>query len=263
MDSIKRMPVIFAGHGDPMMALRKDFITESFKSVGQRIRTQFGTPKAILAVSAHWYADDTWIQSADVPEQVYDMYGFPQELYEVKYPVKGNLDLTNRVLEILGDHVSVNDDWGIDHGTWTVLVHMFPGADIPVVQLSVNKHLTADEHIYLGKKLAALRDERYLIFGSGNVVHNLFRVDWNNPSGTAQTEEFNRFIIDNVMNGNIEAVTHYKDHPDGKYSVPTPDHYIPLLYCLGASDGDNVEVYNNVCNLGTMAMTGFLFGMEA
>ena len=160
-----------------MLALRDNELTRSLRQLGDQVIKEFGRPKAILMVSAHWFTRGTLIQSAREPRQVYDMYGFPEELYQVTYPVEGYADLTNRVLELLGDDVKVDDDWGIDHGTWTVLVHMFPDADIPVVQLSVDGLSDPEVHYQLGKRLASLRKEGYLIMASGNVVHNLRQVE--------------------------------------------------------------------------------------
>lgn len=134
MEEQKTMPVIFSGHGSPMIALEHNEITEGMDRIGRAVESQFGRPRAILMVSAHWYTHGTFVQSAPEPRQVYDMYGFPKELYEVKYPAKGDGELTRKVQSLLGSAVAVNDDWGIDHGAWTVLVHMFPKADIPVVQ---------------------------------------------------------------------------------------------------------------------------------
>ena len=166
----KRMPVIFSGHGSPMIALEQNDITEGMKKIGKKVISEYGKPKAILAVSAHWYTRGTFTQSTKDPSQIYDMYGFPRELYQVKYPVHGDQALTDRIKGLLGNQVSIDDSWGIDHGTWTVLVHMFPKADIPVVQLSVDGTLTSEECFEIGKKLAPLREEGYLIFGSGNIV---------------------------------------------------------------------------------------------
>ena len=160
------------------------------------------------------------------PRQIYDMYGFPNELYEVQYPVSGNRDLTMDVLNLLGDKVSINDTWGIDHGTWTVLVHMFPKADIPVVQLSVNRRLTEEECYNLGKELTPLREKGYLIFASGNVVHNLRAVEFDNPIGTPAADAFDEFIKEAVLARNDEAVIHYDTHKDADYAVPTKDHFL-------------------------------------
>ena len=256
-----RMPVIFSGHGSPMVALENNEITQGMHQVGAEVIKKYGKPKDILAISAHWYIGETAIQSASPPQQVYDMYGFPKELYELKYPVKGSQELTNDVLKTLGPEVKVNDDWGIDHGTWSVLVHMFPDASIPVVQLSVNRYFTPRKAYEIGKKLAKLRDEGYLIFASGNVVHNLMRVEWDNPHGSVMTDRFNHYIVEKVTQRDDEAVLNFTTHPDASYAVPTPDHFMPLFYILGATQNEVPQVFNNVANLGSMAMTGFVFGI--
>ena len=257
--SNKRMPVVFSGHGSPMLALEHDEITRGLSKIGDRILREYGKPKAILAISAHWYAKGTYVQRTDAQRQIYDMYGFPKALYEFKYPVKGDVALGDRVCALLGDKVSVNNDWGIDHGTWTVLCHMFPNADIPVVQLSVDGTISNAEIYELGKQLAPLRDEGYLIFASGNTVHNLRQVDWDNPHGTDRTIAFNRAIVEAVTKRDDQTVMEYRKLPYADYAVPTPEHFLPLIYCLGAAGKDNAEVFNDVCNLGAIAMTGFLF----
>ena len=259
---MKRMPTLFVGHGSPMMALEHTETTNTFKSIGQNIINNYGKPKAILAISAHWYADDTYIQSAENPKQIYDMYGFPQELYEVVYPAKGDSNLTKEVQKLLGNSVSINDTWGVDHGMWTVLVHMFPDASIPVVQLSVNKYLSPKEAYQLGVKLQSLRDEGYLIMGSGNIVHNLRRIEWDNPSGTSATIEFDQYISKAVLENDIDAIVNYTRHPQASYAAPTPDHYLPLLYIMAASEGTKPTVFNQTYNSGSLSMTGFIFEDE-
>lgn len=253
-----KMPVIFSGHGSPMVAIENNEITQTMNAIGDSIEK----PKAILAISAHWYTDHTSIQSVAHPKQIYDMYGFPKELYELQYPVSGSAPLTESVRSLLGTEVTIDDTWGIDHGTWSVLVHMFPKADIPVVQLSVNRHLDPQQSYALGQKLEPLRDQGYLIFGSGNVVHNLGRVEWDNPDGTEMTHRFNDAITYAVESHDHASIIHYDILPDAAYAVPTPDHFLPLLYCLGAAGNDPVTVFNNVCNLGSMAMTGYVFGKK-
>ncbi|MBQ3417542.1 MAG: 4,5-DOPA dioxygenase extradiol [Ruminococcus sp.] len=257
---MKRMPVIFSGHGDPMIAIREDEVTRGMAKVGSDLIAKYGKPKAILSISGHWYTDHTAVQSAQEPKQIYDMYGFPQKLYEVKYPVKGCTELTEQVQQLLGDKVKIDDSWGIDHGTWTVLVHMFPDADIPVVQLSIDQHLSPQECYEIGEQLASLRKRGYLIFGSGNVVHNLMEVNWRKKDGTDMTVSFNNAIVDAVLSGDIDTVINFDKLEHNRYAVPTLEHYLPLLYCMGAAEGEPVEVFNNICNLGSMSMTGFIFG---
>ncbi len=254
-----RMPVIFSGHGDPMIALRKDKVSMTFEQVGKQLISAYGKPKAILAISAHWYTHGNLLQKIENPPKINDMFGFPKELYELKYQVKGCAALSDRVQEILGAAVKIDNDWGIDHGVWSVFVHMFPAADIPVVELSVNVDISAEEIFEIGKKLSDLRAEGYLIFGSGNIVHNLREVDWDNFGGTEKTLNFNQEIIDAVKSKNIKKILDYDKIPNADYAIPTVEHFLPLIYCLGAADGDGAKVFNNVCNLGSMAMTGFIF----
>lgn len=185
-----KMPVIFVGHGSPMIAIQDNDITRKFKDIGDKIINKYDKPSAILMVSAHWFTDGNLIQSVEKPKQIFDMYGFPKELYEVKYEAKGNLELTKKVLGILGDDISVNNDWGIDHGAWSVLIHVFPKTDIPVVQLRVNRNLSEDEIFNLGKKLSILSDDRYLIMDSGNIVHNLAMVKWDSKFVSEYVDEF-------------------------------------------------------------------------
>ena len=256
---MKRMPTLFVGHGSPMMALEHTETTSTFQAIGKNIINNYGKPKAILAISAHWYTDGTYIQSAENPKQIYDMYGFPQELYEVVYPAKGDSSLTKDVQQVLGDAVSINDTWGIDHGMWTVLVHMFPDASIPVLQLSINKYLSPKEAYELGEKLQSLRDEGYLIMGSGNIVHNLRRLEWENPSGTPAPIEVDQYITNAVLKNDVNTVINYSEHPQASYAVPTPDHYLPLIYIMGASKGLQPTVFNQTYNSGSLSMTGFIF----
>ena len=259
----KRMPVLFSGHGSPMLALEQNDATRELCAVGDSVIEQFGMPKAILAISAHWYTRGTFVQTAELPKQVYDMCGFPKELYDFQYPVKGCPALGERVRELLGDRVRVSNDWGIDHGTWTVLCHMFPAADIPVVQLSVDGTISRETIIEIGRQLAPLRDEGYLIFASGNVVHNLRRVEWENPNGSEAWIAFNETVKEKIAVRDDLAVMQYEKLEHVAYAVPTPDHFLPLLYILGATESEKPTVFNDRCNLGAIAMTGFAFGMDA
>lgn len=254
-----RMPVVFSGHGSPMLALEHNEVTRGLRELGDKLLREHGKPRAILAVSAHWYTRGTFVQRTEVPKQIYDMYGFPRELYAFKYPVKGEIALADRVIDLLGSRVSVNNDWGIDHGTWTVLCHMFPEADIPVVQLSVDATLSREQLYEIGQALSPLREEGCLIFASGNVVHNLRRVEWDNPNGSPACVAFNDAITEYVLARNDKAVMAYEAVPHAAYAVPTPEHYLPLIYCLGAAEGETPAVFNRHCELGAIAMTGFIF----
>lgn len=257
----KRMPAVFVGHGSPMLALEHNEVTQGLADMGKRIIEEFGMPKAMLAVSAHWFTVGTRVQTTEKPEQVNDMYGFPEELYELTYPVDGCPELGHAVLDIEGIDAIEDNSWGIDHGVWTPLYHMFPKANIPIVELSVNRQLTARQSYEIGTRLARLRDQGYIVLGSGNVVHNLRAAQWNNPTGISEAVAFNDAIRQAVEARDDEVVIDYEQLPNAAYAVPTPDHFLPLLYILGASQGEKPVVFNNVCNLGSMAMTGFVFGM--
>lgn len=257
----KCMPAIFVGHGSPMLALDDDNITDGLKIVGKEVIEKFGKPKAILMLSGHWYKNRNLIQTAEQPEQIFDMYGFPKALYEVEYKPKGCAELSDAVLAIKEIGATVDNSWGIDHGTWTPLVHMFPGATIPIVQMSVNGIVGSEKCYEIGKLLAPLREQGYLIMGSGNVVHNLRRVDWDSDHGSPEAVAFNDFITDAVLKRDDQTVVGYEANKYARYAGPTADHFLPLLYVLGASVGEQPKVFNNVCNLDAIAMTGYAFGL--
>ena len=262
---MKRMPTLFVGHGSPMMALEHTETTNTFKSIGQNIINNYGKPKAILAISAHWYADGTYIQSAEKPKQIYDMYGFPQELYEVVYPAKGDSNLTKKVQKLLGNSVSINDTWGIDHGLWTVLVHMFPDASIPVVQLSINKYLSPKEAYQLGTKLQSLRDEGYLIMGSGNIVHNLRALDFARADEAFAydwADAFRQCINRAMAAGDRDTLLNHLALDPDRAAVPAPfEHFLPLLYVLAQRDpGEPLRIFNDEIVGGALSMTSVQVG---
>lgn len=249
-----RMPVVFIGHGSPMNAIEDNIYTKGWKKTGDSILT----PVAILAISAHWQTKGTRVNNSPNPKQIYDFYGFPQQLYEVVYKVAGDLKLANRVLDILGEQATIDNTWGIDHGTWSVLSKTYPGADIPVVQLSLNYDMSPKEHFILGRKLSILRDEGYLILGSGNIVHNLGRVDWNLNNGFSWAEEFDTMVKKQIQDGDNDSLIEFGN--GGILPVPTREHYLPLLVCLGAAgERDEVEIFNDSCVLGSISMTSYIF----
>ena len=259
--SAQKQPALFLGHGDPQIAIHDDELTQSLSRMGERIVEVCGAPRGILMMSAHWYTRGLFVQSAAKPRQVHDMYGFPQELYDVTYPVLGDAELTEAVCSALGSDVSINDDWGIDHGTWTVLVHMFPQADIPVVQISTNALAGMGDAYELGKRLAFLRDQGFMIAGSGNVVHNLMAVDWSNPNGTPEADFFDTEIARAVRNRDDRMVLDYQQLAGADFAVPTPEHFAPLPFVLGASVGEVPVVFNEMRQYAGISMTSFAFGL--
>jgi len=169
----------------------------------------------------------------------------------------GDPQTARRIHDLTG--AVMTEDWGIDHGVWTLFVHMFPDASLPVVPLSVDGTLSPHDQYAFGEKLAALREEGIVVAGSGNIVHNLMQTDWNNPHGSKEADEFDAFITEKVQERDDEAVLAYRDHPLASYAAPTPDHFLPLLYLLGASKGETPEVFNHIRNLGSISMTSYLF----
>jgi len=252
------MPVIFLGHGSPMNAIEDNAHTREWRRLGASIPR----PEAILCVSAHWFIRGTKVTGEAQPKQFYDMYGFPEELYRLVYPVPGSPELANRVPELLPAKVEADSSWGIDHGAWSVLTHLFPTADIPVVQLSLDRNAPPELHYRLGAALKPLRNEGILILGSGNVVHNLAMVNWHMRGGFDWADRFDEQIRDKIVERDFEVVTGYRSwNKDASLAVPTPDHYLPLLYVLGASDPqDQLRVINADRVLGSLSMTGYIFG---
>lgn len=228
------LPAVFFGHGNPMNALTHNDYTEAW----QRIGAQTPKPKAILSISAHWYVPETGVTVTTAPRTIHDFGGFPQELYEVQYPAPGDPALARRVQQLLAPlDVKLDNAWGLDHGTWSVLRHVYPAADIPVVQLSIDETRPAAFHFELGKKLAPLRDENVLIAGSGNLVHNLHTYAWGrrprDPYDWAVRFESTAKAL--MRSGDYQPLIDYETlGRDAALSVPTPDHYLPLLYVLAA-----------------------------
>ena len=229
---IETMPAIFFGHGNPLNALQSNVYTKGWAAIGAGIPK----PKAVLAVSAHWYLPGTLVTAMEIPRTIHDFGGFPRELYEFKYPAPGDPQLVDRVRELLVPvSVGLDKRWGLDHGTWSVLCHVFPHADVPVVQLSIDETQPAAFHYEIGKRLSPLRDEGVLIIGSGNLVHNLHAYSW----GRHPVEPFDwavRFeerARELSLKGNHEPLINYEAlGRDATLSAPTPDHYLPLLYVI-------------------------------
>jgi 4,5-DOPA dioxygenase extradiol len=228
------LPAIFFGHGNPMNALLSNVYTEAWSAIGASIPR----PKAVLCISAHWYLPQTGVTVSTAPRTIHDFGGFPRELYRMKYPAPGDPDLAMRVQQLLAPvPVTLDESWGLDHGAWSVLCHVYPKADVPVVQLSIDETQPASFHYEIARRLAPLRDEGVLIAGSGNIVHNLHAYAWGRHivepfDWAVRFEEQARQMM---LAGEVAPLIGYeKLGRDATLSIPTPDHYLPLLYVLAA-----------------------------
>jgi 4,5-DOPA dioxygenase extradiol len=257
-----RMPVLFVGHGSPMNAIADNRFSRAFQALGKAVPR----PRAILSVSAHWFVPGTFLTDNLRPPTIHDFGGFPQSLFDMQYPAPGDPDLARRVVALLGAATaSLRGDWGLDHGTWTVLHHAFPGADVPVVQLSIDSRLPPSGHLLLGQALAPLRDEGVLILGSGNITHNLAHVFSQGFRDDAPTPDWaDAFDADVARACERHDGAHLAraiDLEDGRMSHPTPDHYLPLLYVAGAAaPGDAVTFPITGFDLGSLSMRAVRFG---
>jgi len=258
---VSRMPTIFFGHGNPMNALQDNDWTRGWAAIGQRLPR----PRAVLAVSAHWYLPGTAVTAMAAPRTIHDFGGFPRELFAVQYPAPGDLDLVRRVRELLRPlEVRADVSWGLDHGTWSVLRHVYPDADVPVVQLSIDESQPPSFHYRLGQLLRPLRDEGILLIGSGNVVHNLHAYAW----GRHPAEPFDwalRFEAkarELMLQADHQSLMDYEAlGRDAELSIPTPDHYLPLLYVLGASvQGEPLTFPVEGMDGGSISMLSVQFG---
>lgn len=234
-----RMPALFLGHGSPMNVLEDNKYTQTWQRLGQTLPR----PRAILAISAHWYTRGTAVTAMENPRTIHDFGGFPQALFDIRYPAPGSPDLAKTIQELLAPVAVTADltEWGFDHGSWGVVKKMYPKADIPMVQLSIDGSQPPEYHYLLGKKLAALRDLGVMIVASGNVVHNLRMIRW---QGEAEpypwAASFNRFVRDNIdwRGEGAHPLVDFMDHDGAALSNPTAEHYLPLLYILGTWDGE-------------------------
>ena len=259
-----KMPVVFFGHGSPMIALETNATTRSWAETAARIEREYGRPKAILCISAHWLTQGTAVTAMTAPKTIHDFGAFPQALFDVRYPAPGDPGLAARVRDLLAPMpVALDQDaWGLDHGTWSVLLKAYPDADMPVVQLSMDSRGDAAFHYGVGRRLLPLRDEGVLIVGTGNIVHNLRRMDWS--SRDVAPFDWARRFNDHVRNAILidspaGAIDYAALGRDAKESVPSPDHYWPLLYVLGARDvGDAVRFGPDHIEHGSLSMTSVL-----
>lgn len=256
------MPAGFIGHGSPMNTLEHNRFTAAWRAFGGCVPT----PRAVLVVSAHWYTNATAVTAMASPRVIHDFYGFPQELFDFDYPAPGHPEVAELVAETVKPRwVGLDlDSWGLDHGTWSVLAHMFPDVDVPVVQLSINALQPLDYHLDLGARLAPLRSQGVLIVGSGNVVHNLRRIDWSSPDGAS---DWNRRFDDAAatqLRENPGDILKLTEHADFDLAVPTPDHFIPMLYlaALSAAADDRPEPFVEGPAFGSISMTSYALGAD-
>ncbi|MCA8971846.1 MAG: 4,5-DOPA dioxygenase extradiol [Planctomycetes bacterium] len=257
------MPVLFVGHGSPMNAIEDNRWSRGFTALGATVPR----PKAILAISAHWFVRGTWLTGNPSPKTIHDFSGFPRALYEIDYPAPGNVDLAKRVRSLLGDErADLSVDWGLDHGTWSVLRLMYPKADVPVLQLSIDRGLDARAHHDLGRSLRDLRNEGVLIVGSGNVVHNLRdaigRMQTASPTTPDWAERFDESVQSMLTERDTKSLlAAVPGTEDGRLSHPSPDHWLPLVYAYAATDEhDGVRFPIEGFDLGSLSMRSVLFG---
>jgi len=251
------MPVLFVGHGSPMNAIEINDDSSEWTKLGATIPR----PRAIMCISAHWYTQGTRVLSATTPRTIHDFSGFPERLYRVSYPAQGNPELAAQVQELLDTPVTSDSGWGLDHGTWSVLVHMYPQADIPTIQLSIDARATSHQLYAFGSALRALRQEGVLILGSGNVVHNLGLVDFSKPDGFDWADEFDEYIKRKILEAEHEGIMDYpKAGACAARAFRTREHFDPLLMVLGASHPDDtVTLINGHRIYGSLSMTSYLF----
>lgn len=258
---MNRMPALFIGHGSPMNTLELNGYTQAWRALGERLPR----PRAILVVSAHWYIGATAVTAMARPRTIHDFFGFPQPLFDFQYPASGAPDVAQEVVEaVRPEWVGLDqEEWGLDHGTWSVLAHLYPKADVPVLQLSINASQPFSYHLELGARLNSLRDKGVLILSSGNVVHNLRLVQWNQPTAGADWAQRFDEAVRAQMADDPSGILKLGEHPDFAKAVPTPDHYLPLLYTAGlaAAEGRSqsfIEGYS----LGSLSMTSYNVGPD-
>jgi 4,5-DOPA dioxygenase extradiol len=252
-----KMPVLFLGHGNPMYAIEQNEFTDSWSL----LKTSLPKPQAILSISAHWETKGTYLTAMEKPQTIHDFGGFPRELYEVQYPAPGCPFLAKEIANKIQNISLDPDQCGLDHGTWSILKHIFPDANIPTVQLSLNKQLTIKEHYHLGSQLAYLREMGVLIIGSGNLVHNLQLINWHNQDYIHDwANEANEQLKEWIIEDQIENLIDYRNKGEAlNLAIPTSEHFIPLIYILALkNESDQISFFNDKLLMGSLSMTSII-----
>jgi 4,5-DOPA dioxygenase extradiol len=253
------MPALFIGHGSPMNAIEENEFSRGLRNLAK----QLPKPKAVLCISAHWETEGIAVTAAARPATIHDFHGFPKELFDIRYPAPGNPALARRVAELLG--AQLDPERGLDHGSWGVLRIMYPDADVPVLQLSLDATATGPEHYHRAKQLAPLRGQRVLIVGSGNIVHNLRNMDYRQHGGFDWAVRFNEAVKGAIAAGDYERLATFETlTPEARQAVPSREHFLPLLYVLAVKDdSDTVTLFNDKIVMGSIAMTSILLASNA
>ena len=252
------MPVLFLGHGSPMNAIEENQFVTGFRDLAKTLPK----PNAILCISAHWFTNGTKVTAMEIPRTIHDFGGFPEELFAVQYPAKGSPELATVTQELLlPTEVELDQHWGLDHGAWSVIKHLYPDADIPVIQMSIDYTKSGQYHFELAQKLSALRNKGILIVGSGNIIHNLRMVDFRNINtdnyGYDWAVEARSDINDYLLDGNFQPLIDFEKQSKAfQLSIPTPEHYLPLIYTLGLKGkSEELSLFNDKLVAGSLSMT--------
>ncbi|WP_242087045.1 4,5-DOPA dioxygenase extradiol [Aestuariivivens sediminis] len=252
--STPKMPALFLGHGSPMNAIEDNPFVQGFKTITKRIPT----PKAILCISAHWETKGTKVTAMDMPRTIHDFGGFPKALYDIQYPAPGSPDLAKETAQLMAPlSVTMDYDWGLDHGAWSVIKHLYPEANIPVIQMSLDDTQGPKYHFTLGQKLRVLRHKGILIIGSGNMVHNLRRLHYSLDQGYDWALEARAFINNKIALRDFKSLFDYHSNKALQLAIPTPEHFLPLLYTLALqeTDHDHLSLFNDDLVMGSISMT--------
>jgi 4,5-DOPA dioxygenase extradiol len=256
-----KMPVLFVGHGSPMNAIEVNEFTIGWNNIAKIIPR----PKAILVISAHFETAGTVVTAMDNPRTIHDFGGFPKALFDFQYPAKGSPELAQRIIELI-PNTQLDYEWGLDHGAWSVLTHLFPVADIPVVQLSMDYRLSPQEHYELARKLQPLRDEGVLIIGAGNMIHNFDEMEltlgFNHEFGHEWANKANAEFKDLIFSNNMDPLLNFHNNSNFRLAAPTPEHYLPMIYTLAQrNEDDKVKFFNDKIVAGSFSMTSFIISL--